>query len=144
MRWWDSDKHKKGDGKLRHPVDARQWKKYDEQYYLEFEKDLRNIRFALSTDGMNPFGERTSTHSTWSVILTMYNLPTWLCQKRKYLLLSVLIQGPKHPGIDIDVFLEPVMQEMETLCKEGINIFDGFAWQPFNLRAIIFIIIHDN
>ena len=23
MRWWDSDKHKKGDGKLRHPADAR-------------------------------------------------------------------------------------------------------------------------
>ena len=64
MRWWDSDKHKKGDGKLRHPADARQWKKFDEQYYLEFGKDPRNVRFALSTDGMNPFGERTSTHST--------------------------------------------------------------------------------
>jgi hypothetical protein len=23
MRWWDLDKHKKGDGKLRHPADAR-------------------------------------------------------------------------------------------------------------------------
>ena len=72
---------------------------------------------------MNPFGERSSTHSTWPVILTMYNLPTWLCQKRKYLLLSVLIQGPEHPGIDIDVFLEPLMQELETLWKEGIDIY---------------------
>ena len=51
--------------------------------------------------------------------------------------------GPKHPGIDIDIFLEPLMQEMETLWKEGIDIFDGFAQQPFNLRAIIFITIHD-
>ena len=92
---------------------------------------------------MNPFGEKSSTDITWPVILTMYNLPIWLCQKRKYLLLSVLIQGPKHPGIDIDVFLEPLMQEMETLWKEGINIYDGFAWQPFNLRAIIFITIND-
>jgi hypothetical protein len=73
----------------------------------------------------------------------MYNLPTWLCQKRKYLLLSILIQGPKHPGIDIDVFLEPLMQEMETLWKEDIDIFDGFTWQTFNLRGIIFITIHD-
>jgi len=46
--------------------------------------------------------------------------------------LSVLIQGPKHSGIDIDVFLEPLMQEIETLWKEGIDIFDGFARQPFN------------
>ena len=35
------------------------------------------------------------------------------------------------------------MQEMETLWKEGIDIYDGFARQPFNFRAIIFITIHD-
>jgi hypothetical protein len=94
MRWWDSDKRKKGDRKLRHLADARQRKEFDEKYYLEFGNDPRNVQFALSTDGMNPFGERSSTHSTWPVILMMYNLPTWLCQKRKYLLLYVLIQGP--------------------------------------------------
>ena len=55
----------------------------------------------------------------------------------------MLIQGPKHPSIDIDIFLEPLMQEMETLWKEGIDIYDDFARQPFNLRAIIFITIHD-
>jgi len=49
----------------------------------------------------------------------------------------------KHPGIDIDVFLEPLMQEMETLWKESIDIFDGFARQSFNLKAIIFVTIHD-
>ena len=58
-------------------------------------------------------------------------------------MLSVLIQGPKHHGIDIDIFLEPLMQEMETLWKEGIDIYDGFARQPFHLRAIIFITVHD-
>ena len=51
--------------------------------------------------------------------------------------------GPKHPGIDIDVFLEPLMQEMETLWKKGINIINGFTRQPINLRAIISITIHD-
>ena len=105
------------------PADARQWKEFDDKYYLEFGNDPRNVRFALSTDEMNPFGERSSTHSTWPLILTMYNLPTWLSQKRKYRLLSVLIQGPKHPGIDIDIFLKPLMQEMETLWKEGIDIY---------------------
>ena len=58
-------------------------------------------------------------------------------------MLSLLMQGPKHPGIDIDIFLEPLMQEMKTLWKEGIDIYDGFAREPFNLRAIIFVTIHD-
>jgi hypothetical protein len=127
IRWWDSDKRKKGDKKIRHPADARQWKKFDEQYDLKFGKDPRNVRFGLSTDGMNPFGDRTSTHRTWPIILMKYNLPTWLCQKKKYILLSILIQGPKHPGIHIELLLEPLMQKMETLWKEGIDIFDGFT-----------------
>ena len=64
MRWWNSDQRKKGDGKLRHSSDARQWKEFNDKYYHEFGNDQRNVRFALSTDGMNPFGERSSTHST--------------------------------------------------------------------------------
>jgi hypothetical protein len=72
----------------------------------------------------------------------MYNLSIWLWQKRKYLLLSILIQAPKHPGIDIYIFLEPLMQEMKTLWKEGIDIVDGFTRQLFNLRANILVTIH--
>jgi len=67
----------------------------------------------LSTDGMNPFAERSSKHITWPVILTIYNLPLWLFQKRKYLLLTILISRPKQPGVDMDVFFEPLMEEMK-------------------------------
>jgi hypothetical protein len=30
---------------------------------------------------MNPFADRSSKHTTWPVILTIYNLPPWLMQK---------------------------------------------------------------
>ena len=36
MRWWDSDKRKKSDGKLRRPADAQQWMEFDEKYYLKY------------------------------------------------------------------------------------------------------------
>jgi hypothetical protein len=88
--------------------------KFDLQY-KPFGSESRNIRFALSTDGMNPFGENRTVHNTWPVILAMYNLPTWLCHKRKYLILSILIQGLKQAGTDIDVFLEPLMEDMAKL-----------------------------
>jgi hypothetical protein len=42
-----------------------------------------------------------------------------LCHKRKYLMLSILIQGPKQAGTDIDVFLEPLMEDMTKLWNEG-------------------------
>ena len=92
--WWD-DERKVEDGKISHPTDGTQWKLFDAKY-TEFSS--------------NPFNERMSDRSTWPVILAIYNIPTWLCQKRKYLLLNILIKGPKQPGIDIDVFLEPLMQ----------------------------------
>jgi hypothetical protein len=35
-----------------------------------------------------------------------------LCHQRKYLLLTTLVSGPKQAGIDIDVFLEPSLEDM--------------------------------
>ena len=93
--------------------------------HKEFSDDPKNVRFGLSTDGMNPFNERMSDHSTWPVILTMYNIPTWLRQKRKYLL-TILISSPKQPVIDIDGFLEPFMQEMERLWRHEEPMYDVF------------------
>jgi hypothetical protein len=69
----------------------------------------------LSTDGMNPFGENRVVHNTWPVILVMYNILTWLCHKTKYLMLSILIQGFRQIDINIDVFLEPLMEDMVKL-----------------------------
>ncbi|WVZ54153.1 hypothetical protein U9M48_005003 [Paspalum notatum var. saurae] len=120
--------------KLAHPADATQWQKFD-GLYPEFAKDPRNVRFALSADGMNPFGERNSTHSTWPVILTIYNLPTWLCQKRKYTMLCSLIQGPKQPGIDIDVFHEPLMEDKAKLWNDGVEMTDSLTMEDFTLRS---------
>jgi len=68
---------------------------------------------------MNPFVERSSKHSTCTMILTIYNLPPWLCQKQKYLLLTILISGPTQPGVDMDVFLEPLMEEMKKTMGRG-------------------------
>ena len=36
------------------------------------------------------------------VAICVYNFPTWLCMKRKYLIMSLVILGPKQPGVDID------------------------------------------
>jgi hypothetical protein len=109
-----SEKRRETDEEIRYPVVGTQWKIFDLQYE-EFSVESRNIRFALSTDGMNPFGENKTVHSTWPIILVMYNIPTWLYHKQKYLMLSILIQGSKQAGINIDLFLEPLMEDMVKL-----------------------------
>jgi hypothetical protein len=59
---------------LRHPSDASQWNALNLEYPL-FGDDPRNLRLGASTDGLNPFGSQSSTHSTWPVFVWIYNLP---------------------------------------------------------------------
>jgi hypothetical protein len=119
MSWHASAEHMKDDGKLRHPSNGKQWKCFNAKF-LEFGNEARNIRFTLSTDGMNPFGDLSNLHNTWPVTLTIYNLPPHLCQKRRYLLLTMLISGPRQPSNDIDKFLELLMEDMQQLWEEGV------------------------
>ncbi|XP_074299803.1 uncharacterized protein LOC141630971 [Silene latifolia] len=133
---------KANDGKLRHPADGIDWKFIDEKY-PEFGKESRNLRLALSTDGMNPFGNLSSQHSTWPVFLAIYNLPPYLCMKRKYLMLSLLISGPKEPGNDIDVYLEPLLNDLRLLWDKGIQVFDAYQNSYFNLKAMLLCTIFE-
>ena len=74
---WHEDERIK-DGLMRHPTDSPQWKKIDIEF-PGFGKEARNLRLALSTDYFNLHGVQSSSHSTWPVILVIYNLPPWLC-----------------------------------------------------------------
>ena len=103
---------------LRVPANGSQWRKI-ERKWPELAGDTRNVWFGLSADGVNPFGEQSSKHSTWHVTLCMYNLPPWLCMKQKFITMPVLIQGPKQPGNDIDVYLRPLVEELLQLWNVG-------------------------
>ncbi|GKG22607.1 hypothetical protein Tco_0387910, partial [Tanacetum coccineum] len=89
-------------GKMQHPVDGRAWKNFDTKY-PDFAKEPRNVRLWLAADGFNLFGNLSQAYSMWPVILTTYNLPSWLCMKESSFMLTLLIPGPKSLGKDIDV-----------------------------------------
>ncbi|XP_020272145.1 uncharacterized protein LOC109847320 [Asparagus officinalis] len=140
MRW-----HKEGrvvDGKLRHPADADAWEHVD-QSFPWFSTECRNVRLGLSSDGFNPFGIMSSGWSTWPIVLIPYNLPPGLCMKQPYMILSLLIPGKHSPGNDIDVFMEPLIDELKLLWDEGVQTYDAFSRQTFNLRAILMWTIND-
>ncbi|GJY50506.1 transposon protein [Tanacetum coccineum] len=85
----------------------------------------------------------SSRHSTWPVLLCIYNLPPWLCMKRKYIMMSLLIQGPKQPGNDIDVYLRPLIDDMIDLWEKGVEIYDAYKKERFQLFAMIYCTIND-
>jgi hypothetical protein len=141
MTWHKSDR--KQNHMLRHPADGSQWRNIYRKY-KDFAGEARNIKFGLSTNGFNPFGEFSSGHSTCPVALCMFNLPSWMCMKRKFIMMPVLIQGPKQPSNDIDLYLRPLVDELLLLWKkEGVRVWDENKQENFNLRALLFITIND-
>ncbi|XP_071680239.1 uncharacterized protein [Lolium perenne] len=141
LRWHKEDSKK--DEMLRNPADGCQWRKIDREFSY-FAEDARNLRFGLSKDGMNPFGEQSCSHSTWHVTLCIYNLPPWLRMKHKFIMMPVLIQGSKQPGNDIDVYLKPLVEELLQLWSiAGVSVWDEHKQEEFDLRALIFVTIND-
>ncbi|XP_074299742.1 uncharacterized protein LOC141630899 [Silene latifolia] len=139
MRWHHKDCVK--DGKLRHPTDALAWEQFDSRY-PEFVSDPRSVRLELATDGFNPNRLMNTTYSTWPVILIPYNLPPWLCMKPSSFILSCIIPGKSSPGIDIDVFLQPLLYELELLWN-AVDAFDAYEGKEFKLRASLHSTIND-
>ena len=127
---------------MRHPADSPTWKLLDSKY-PELGNDHRNLRLALSSDGFNPHSMQNSLYSCWPVILVTYNLPPWLCMKRKFMMLTLLISGPKQPGNDIDVYLQPLIDDLKLLWNGVEEVYDAFRGEYFKLKAVLFWTIND-
>jgi hypothetical protein len=78
MRWHAEGRTK--DSVWRHQTDGQAWKSFD-NLHPDFSSDSRNIRLGLMSDGFNPFGNISTSHSTWPVMLVPYNLPPLMCDK---------------------------------------------------------------
>ncbi|KAH0701906.1 hypothetical protein KY285_016184 [Solanum tuberosum] len=140
LRWHDEERSK--DGKLRHPADGPAGKYFD-RLHPDFVLDCRNVRLGLSSDGFNPFRTMSISHSTWPVMLMVYNLLPWMCMKSEYSILSLLIPGPRSTGNDIDIYLQPLIDELKLLWNSGVETYDASRNQTFQMRAALMWTIND-
>ncbi|KAJ0597604.1 hypothetical protein HanHA89_Chr04g0156521 [Helianthus annuus] len=138
---WHSTRRSE-DGKMCHPVDGSSWKDFDKNY-PDFSREPRNVRLGLAADGFNPFGNMSSAHSTWPVVITTYNLPPWLCMKESSFMLTLVIPGPKSPGKDMDVFLRPLVDELKHLWQTGVRTKDAATNTFFTMKAMLLWTIND-
>jgi hypothetical protein len=132
MRW-----HKEGcqdDGNIRHPADSILWKEFDKEH-VQFAQNSRNVRLGLASDGFNPFGNMSTSYRMWLLVLVSYNSSPWRCMEDLYMIMSLLIPGPKAPGNDIDVYMQPLVDDLQELWNEGILMYDVSMRENFKLHA---------
>jgi len=80
----------------------------------------------------------------WTVLVIPYNMPPNVWTKESNYMMALLIPGPKSPGKDFDLFMEPLLEELQPLWK-GVLTRDLYRSPPadFFLLAVIILCIHD-
>ena len=134
------------DGKMRMVPDIPQWRFVDSKW-PDFAAEPRNVRLGLAADGVNPFAEKRSNWSTWPISLINFNLPPWLATKKHFLILALIIPGPESVTAEnIDIFLEPLVDELMELWQYGVPTRDAASdggSRVFTMKAMIIMTIHD-
>jgi hypothetical protein len=142
MRW-----HKEGkcDSEepniMSHPADTEAWEALH-RFDREFAWDPRSVRLGLSMDGFQPHSEVSSLYFCWPVFIMPYNMPPNKCLKQGFVLLVLVILGPKELRKQINIFLHPLMEEMKELWQ-GVDAYDCHLKCRFNLRVAYLWSIQD-
>ncbi|XP_020245207.1 uncharacterized protein LOC109823336 [Asparagus officinalis] len=133
MTWHDRALPRE-DGKMSHPRDSPAWKNFD-KLHLIFSQDPRNIRLRLASDGFCPFSFNGNPHSTWPVVMMIYNLSPWLVMDQSYFIMPLLIDGPSSSGNNISVYLQLLIEELRSLFIDGVETYDADQGETFIMRA---------
>lgn len=56
---------------------------------------------------------------------------------------SLLILGPQAPGKDIDVYLRPLIDELNELSSDGVETSDSSIGKCFKMHVVVLWTIND-
>ena len=69
--------------------------------------------------------------------------PPWLYMKSKYIHMSMLIQGPKQPRNNINLYMGLLKEELDMLWKSPVKTWDASTGDYFYMRAALMTTVHD-
>ena len=122
---WHKLKRKLNEKEMTYPADGKVWEDFD-KCWPDFAEDARNLRLELPTDGFNSFSNMSSFYSMWPVFVIPYNLPPWLCMQESNFMMALLIPGPRSLGKALDVFLQPLVEDLLKLWS-SVNTIDAIT-----------------
>jgi hypothetical protein len=85
LRWHMDFPNPDRDTVMKSIADSLAWQHVDSHVDPLFKLDPRNMRFGLALDGMNSFRHNNTQHSTWPIMILLYNLPPFLVTKKLFI-----------------------------------------------------------
>ncbi|KAL0423401.1 UNVERIFIED_CONTAM: hypothetical protein Sradi_0874900 [Sesamum radiatum] len=140
MTWHTT--HQTAEGSMCRTSNVEAWKHFD-RMYPDFTKELRNVRLGLCTDGFAPHDQYDRTYSCWPVIITPYNLSPGRYMSFEYMFLMMVIPGLSNLKRLIDVYLEPLIEELLQLWHVGVRTYDHATNRASMIRAALMWTMND-
>lgn len=109
MTWYK--KQRSDDGVMRMPSDSEAWL-WAEEHWAKLNEEERSVFLAVALDGVNPYGHNSASHSTWPILIIVYNLPTNLAIKKSHIILNTIVPGNviTHNLINFKLCLSSILQ----------------------------------
>jgi hypothetical protein len=101
------------------------------------------MHLRLCKNRFNSFKSFAASYSCWPVILSVYNLPPWMCMRSKFIFLSTVILDPNSPRQNIDVCLCSLIDKLKQLWSSGTLTYDVLRKQNFLMKTILMWTIND-
>ncbi|XP_072087173.1 uncharacterized protein [Arachis hypogaea] len=134
--------NRRNDDVMTHPSHGEAWKHFDTKH-PHFASEPRNVRLGICSDRFSPNVHFSTPYSCWPVIVTPYNLPPHMCMKNHFLFLTCIILRKENPKAKIDVYLQPLIDELKELWDEGVLTYDIHSKRNFQLKAALMWTIND-
>jgi len=139
MTWHKNGKRYNSE-KMVHPSDGDAWVHFDGKHPGKAE-EARNVRVALATDGFNPYGMMAAPYTCWPVFVIPLNLSPGVMFQPKNVFLSLIIPG--HPGNNMGVFMEPLIDELIDAWENGVLTDDRATKRNFKMHVWYQYSLHD-
>jgi hypothetical protein len=91
----------------------------------------------LYIDEFNPFRSFVALYSYWQVILTIYILRPGMFIRQEFMFLSMVIPNLNSPGWNIDIYLQPLINELMYLWSSRALTYDVSRKYNFNIKAAL-------
>ena len=129
--------------RLRNPPPDTMCDIYDGQVWQEFQyvggtpflAAPYNLAFMLNIDWFTPY--KHTPYSVGAIYLIVMNLPRSQRFRRENVILVGLIPGPTEPPVHINSYLDPLVEELNTLWQEGLQVNSPDVPSPILLRAAL-------
>ncbi|CAH1264067.1 Hypp2840 [Branchiostoma lanceolatum] len=120
--------------------DGKVWQEFQHVNGTPFLAEPNNLAFMANCDWYQPF--KHSEYSVGVLYLVVLNLPREERFKEENMIVVGLIPGPKEPKLNINTFLEPLVEELQDLWK-GVLLTDNSRLGEQLYRAALICLSSD-